>query len=127
MKFILFILFLSLSKSKIITTRVLLNKCVGIFEFSNTFCKKYEKKYKTPIPDMNYKNVHLRYNEQLLTIYDKMNNYKKASGPNSKIFIEEIPSHLTDFIIIKSHAGLEWIEIDFQKKYNNLIETWNKK
>ena len=144
---------IGISESKYKTSRILLNKCYGQFRFSTEFCIRYQKKYGVAIfpnglpirengvcinpfgePIQDATNDPLdtfldtfpfsRMDPRILSIYDECSS---VNAHRSNIVAEEVPDCYIDYIELRSFYGFEWVEINFQKKYELLLKTWDRK
>ena len=65
-----------------------------------------------------------RMDPRILSIYDECSS---VNAHRSNIVAEEVPDCYIDYIELRSFYGFEWVEINFQKKYELLLKTWDRK
>ena len=100
-----------ISESKYKTSRILLNKCYGRFQFSTEFCILFQKKFGTDISpfgeDIDSRidsrmdtridtRIDSRMDPRILSIYDECSS---VNALHSNIVAEEVPDIYIDYIV----------------------------
>lgn len=122
-------------------TKVLIHPGYGSYGcFTDEFREEFKKTYNIDYGSIPYyepdfdklnknKNIESRYDDRIVSLYEKLGNEKSIKQSNYKIdrlLVVSIPTEIIDTLNISDYDGSEWIWCNTSKKYKELLLLLNE-
>jgi hypothetical protein len=100
------------------TSKIIINRCIGGFDYSTMFYKKYKELYGEYNLDNNL--FASRMDEKAINVFESLGSIK-SSSILSDLKIYYIPKEMIKYVEIKKDKGCERIIINYNKAYRVLL------
>jgi hypothetical protein len=105
---------------KIRTRKIIVNKNIGIFEYSTEFYKKFKVLYNHEIDVTTRDTIKIRSDPKCIKVFELLGRHT-SSSILSDLKIVYIPEELLPYVELSTKNGYDSLKINYNKAYTDLL------